>query len=159
MLLTRAEELFVYDGVNLLWKVNKARAKKGDLAGYITAQGYRTVRADGKMYGVHRLIWLMVKGHMPDCEVDHINGIRLDNRICNLRSVSWSDNGKNKRMLKNNTSGCIGVSQYGDRWQAYINADAKRISLGVFHLKDDAIKARKKAEEYYNYHDNHGRVA
>ncbi len=156
MLLTRAEELFIYDGVNLLWKVDKARAKKGDLAGYITAQGYRTVGVDGAYYGVHRVIWLLVNGAMPECEVDHINGIRLDNRICNLRSVSWSTNAANKQILCNNTSGHMGVSQSpSGKWIVHIY----NMHIGTYSQLARAIEVRKQAEVHFGFHENHGRAA
>lgn len=85
--------------------------------------------------------------------IDHKNNNPLDNRKCNLRITDFNGNMKNKKKAKNNTSGVKGVHYCikEEKWKAYINVNKKRINLGTFENKEDAIKARKIAEEkYYN---------
>jgi len=104
------------------------------------------------------LAWLYVYGTMPKEQIDHINHVRDDNRIINLREVTHSENHKNRTKQSNNTSGVTGVHwlEEKERWQAYIKGDDKKIHLGTFKNKNDAISARKEAEIKYNYHSNHG---
>ena len=84
-------------------------------------------------------------------EVDHINHIRTDNRKCNLRVVDRSLNQRNLPLSKRNTSGVVGVwfNKDANKWVAEIRLNYKKISLGYFINKEDAIKARKEAEEKY----------
>lgn len=111
----------------------------------------RTLRA-------HRVIWAIVHGEWPD-EVDHINGVRNDNRLTNLRSVTRADNGRNLCRRRDSTSGVTGV--YWDKrwrkWRAEIKVDYRPLYLGHFHKRESAIAARKDAERKYGFHPNHGR--
>lgn len=93
---------------------------------------------------MHRLIL----GANKEDEVDHINGLRHDNRRENLRIASHVENNANKPLQKNNTSGCTGVyyNKKKNKWDARIGYDNKTYCLGSFELKEDAIKARKIAE-------------
>lgn len=136
---------------------SSAGPKIGDIAGWLQ-DGYRKIMVNGKTYFAHRLAWLYVYGEFPENQIDHINHIRNDNRISNLRDASGSDNQRNQRVAKNNTSGTIGVifNNLINRWVARIGTPQKRIFLGRFKKKEDAIKARKEAEIYYGYHRNHG---
>ena len=83
--------------------------------------------------------------------VDHINNNPLDNRKCNLRITDFNGNMKNKKIAKNNTSGIKGVHfcKIEQKWKAYMNVDKKRINLGTFDKKEEAIKSRMEAERYY----------
>jgi hypothetical protein len=83
--------------------------------------------------------------------VDHINRDGLDNRVCNLRFATFSQNNMNKGIARNNTSGCTGVdwSRSVGKWRARIKLKRKTIELGYFTEKKDAIKARKQAEIKY----------
>lgn len=109
---------------------------------------------------LHRLIWLYMTGEWPKGDIDHINGRRDDNRWCNLREVTRKENCRNRKRPKTNTSGCIGVSQRENsgKWRAYINNDKnKRVYIGSFISKEEAIAARKAAEIEYGYSPTHGR--
>lgn len=80
--------------------------------------------------------------------VDHINGCKVDNRICNLRIVTPSFNLRNVRRRSNNTSGINGVAKSKNgKWRAYITIQQRQISLGTYEHKEDAIAARYCAEE------------
>ena len=91
---------------------------------------------------------------MPDnenIEIDHIHGknSRYDNRKSNLRIVTVSQNNMNKGLASNNTSGVKGVNfdKNKNLWIARISAYKVRYHLGGFVNKQDAIRARKEAEE------------
>lgn len=120
-------------------------------------RGYYWVRLLGWMYLVHRLAWLYQTGNHPNGEIDHVNGDRKDNRWSNLRDVSPFDNARNQGERKDNTSGCRGVGRKGKRWHARISQNGTRFSLGTFDTKEEAIEARKRAEEMLEYHPNHAK--
>lgn len=135
----------------------------GKIAGakYTTKQGksYRQIKLFGVVYPLHRVV-AKACGILTDesMQVDHVNGNGLDNRICNLRQVTPSQNSQNSRMQKTNTSGVPDVcfNKTVGKWQARISVNGKRISLGYYSSIDCAAKARKLAEIKYNYHPNHG---
>lgn len=135
------------------------RAKAGDVVKAIDSQGYIGVSVENKRYTAHRLIWIYVYGVKPD-HIDHINGIRTDNRLVNLRSVAQKENCKNLSVRKDNASGVMGVSFFkrDGTWQVRVSRDGKYIHLGYFADKFEAICARKSAEIKCGYHKNHGKV-
>ena len=118
---------------------------------------YICIKVDGTTYKAHRLAWLYVTGEFPD-EIDHESGDGTDNRWCNLRDVNRQQNGSNKRLPVNNTSGVCGVSWSGGKWQSSIKVKQKQIYLGKFLNFFDAICARKSAENNHGFHTNHGSV-
>ena len=121
---------------------------------------YISVSIDGKSFPAHRLIWMMVYGYWPN-EIDHINGNKQDNRLCNLRNVTALENRRNKCIQKNSTSGVTGVywNKWDKKWAARITVKRKFGHLGYFSNKEDAIAARKVAEVNHRFHENHGRKA
>lgn len=158
--------LFDYDenlGV-LIWKErynnNKfngryANKPAGCLTVYSDNLTYIQVRVKHKLYLAHRIIWYMLYGEEPNI-IDHVDGDGLNNRPDNLRNTDITNNQRNLRMNKTNTSGITGVSKFRDKWQAGIWVDNKRVNLGVFNTFEEAVKARKYAEVAYDYHPNHG---
>ena len=118
---------------------------------------YLTVKIDGLAYSVHRLIWFYATGSEPEL-IDHINGIKNDNRIENLRTVSHLENCKNMAVTDRNTSGHIGVFWHKgeQKWGAKISNAGRRVYLGYYRNFEEAVKARKSAERQYGYHKNHG---
>jgi len=160
-LLTQAElkELLHYnpDTGALTWlKSGKGRKANGETKGL--NNGYFTIRIKGRQYKSHRLAWLYVYGVWPKDQVDHINHITTDNRIANLREVTNQENHRNASLSKNNTSGVTGVYWHKQikKWLASIHVDYKKTHLGCFDKFEDAIAARKKAENKYGFHENHG---
>lgn len=115
-------------------------------------EGYKRIFLFKRQYYAHQLAWLYIHGVWPSSEIDHINIVKHDNRIINLRLVTRSQNIQNIRLQSNNTSGFKGVSWWANRWWASIGLDNKRIHLGAFINLDDAIAARKQAEEQYHSH-------
>lgn len=106
--------------------------------------GYIVLFIGGKDVYAHRFAWAYYYGELPTGFIDHINGDRADNRICNLRDVSHSQNMQNQRHpLSNNKTGFLGVSFHRstNKYQAQIKAGGKRIHLGTFLIPEDAHKA------------------
>jgi HNH endonuclease len=95
----RVRELFHYDPETgrITWRMDRAtNAKAGDRAGCINrSDGYMVININGTNYSAHRLIWLWMTGEWPHEEIDHVNRIRHDNRFCNLREASPSENSFN----------------------------------------------------------------
>ncbi len=136
------------------WKVYRSRlARPGSIAGSLHSKGYIQIVIEGRPYFAHRLAWILVNNSHPD-EVDHINGVRSDNRISNLRNSSRKDNSLNTGLTKRNKSGIKGVSfnaRY-NAWQSYGSINGKGIHLGQFKNIADAIAAREKfVAENYNH--------
>ena len=162
----RVKELFNYNPENgeLIWIKKSApqanTVKVGMIAGCVNkSSGYRTILYNRKTYQASRIIFMYMTGSFPKNNIDHINGVKTDNRWVNLREVTTTENNRNKRIHKNNTSGTMGVyfRKNRDTWIAEICSNSKMIRLGSFKNKADAIKARKEAEKIYGYHQNHGR--
>jgi hypothetical protein len=148
-----ADKLLTYDPNtgDLRWKATRqGNAKAGAIAGSIDGKGYRHLTIARKFYRSHRVAWLLYYGAWPDSNllVDHINGDRLDNRICNLRLGTKSQNHGNRGPQKNNTSGYKGVSKGKNGWHAAIRLKGKTIHLGVYDDIDEAryVYARKAYE-------------
>lgn len=147
------------------WRISSSSCRPvGSIAGTVDREGYRIIGVDKRLYRAHRLAWLYVHGEWPLGEIDHINRIKSDNRIENLRVVSGTENQKNARLRKDNKSGFTGVRFHKTRkrWEAYITVDQKMLDLGHFGSdfegKMMAIAARKNAEEKYGFHPNHGKT-
>lgn len=124
--------------------------KPGDFAGSMTDQGYVQIIVDQRRYRAHRLAWLFMTGSFPPDghEIDHINGIRSDNRRNNLRLATRSENNMNAGLRTNNRSGHRGVSWVGTRkqWTARITIGGRVRCLGNFDHIDDAVRARTESE-------------
>lgn len=109
--------------------------------------GYGTIMLRGKLYLAHRLAWLYVHGEWPPHLIDHINGNRGDNRICNLRPATSSQNAINKKLRSDNVSGSRGVywKRNERKWIAQIGVQGKRIHLGSFEDQQKAEHAYRNA--------------
>jgi hypothetical protein len=167
-MITQAElkKLLHYDpdtGVFIRRVKTSIRNDVGSVAGCINGCGYQVINIDYIKHAAHRLAWLYVYGKMPTHTIDHINGIRSDNRMENLRDVPHQTNRKNSFRNKSNTSGINGVHfvkarQHLDSpWCATIRATGKSINLGYFKSKQEAGEARKAADNKYGFHPTHGR--
>jgi len=138
---------------------NKETGHLWERDGYKRVYLMLTLNGDPYHFFAHRLAWFYVTSEWPEDQVDHINGDSTDNRFVNLREVDNQENCKNTKLCKNNSSGFNGVSWHksNKNWSAYIMVDRKKIHLGGFKDKQDAISARKQANIKYGYHENHGR--
>lgn len=152
--MVRHRKYFRSDGECKRWNNRYA----GHLAFSIKPSGYFEGMIFRKQHKGHRVAWALHYGEWPDGLIDHINGIRTDNRISNLRVVTSSENCRNGVIRKNNPSGVSGVWKCGNRWRAGIHAEGRQIHLGLFKTLPEAAAARKQAEARYGYHPNHGRA-
>lgn len=153
-------DLFNLKDGELFWKEKPSkRVQIGAKAGSLNSCGYLEVQIKRKHYLIHRIIFEMVYGAIPDREeIDHINHNRQDNLPINLRSVCHTHNQKNQSKSVRNTSGIVGVSWKADRkkWHSQIRVDGKDKHLGFFEDINDAVIARKNANTLYEFHRNHG---
>ena len=159
----RANELFRYDPISgkVFRKVTtSSRSIKGTEAGSLDRkEGYLRVTVDGRGYQLHRVIMLLVHGHLDkNVHVDHISHDRADNRLCNLRLVSLAENNKNKSMDRRNSTGVTGVrfNKRDNTWGANIGVNKTEVHLGTFKTLEEATAVRLDAEVKYGFHENHG---
>ncbi|ENJ4715002.1 TPA: HNH endonuclease [Enterobacter kobei] len=135
----RLNELFEVLGSDLIAKISRGCVKSGSVCGYKRKDGYIRVKVDGALVMAHRIVWKMFNGDEPDF-IDHINGVRSDNRIENLRSATKSINKINESLRSNSQSGFIGVSWHTptdsrktSKWVAKIALAGKHHHIGYFH--------------------------
>jgi hypothetical protein len=133
------------------WKIKSAyKITIGDVAGNLNSEKYIVIKIKYKLYKAHRLAWLYVYGEYPQYNIDHINCVRNDNRISNLRDIPQAINmqNQNKAQLNNKSSGLLGVCKRAkrDTWQAYIRTNKIRKHLGTFKTKELAHEAYLKAK-------------
>lgn len=142
----RLKKLLVYDPDTGLWIWNKrmgSRAMRGDPAGHVAQDGYRKIKINGKQFKSSRLAYLYMKGYFPKEEVDHGNRTRDDDRWCNLKEASPSGNSRNRSLRHNNTTGISGINTTPE---GTFRTKIAGTYIGTFKNKDDAVKARLKAE-------------
>lgn len=136
-------DLLEYKNGFLYWKErHNNKIPESLIAGHQESRGYIHISLNGKKYLAHRLVWELHNGEIPKgLVVDHINQDKTDNRIENLRIVSYSLNALNTKKTK-------GVRKHSsvNRWQAYITISGCYKHLGNFSREEDAIKARREAE-------------
>mgnify|MGYP003436841256 FL=1 len=120
---------------------------RGKEAGTISQSGYRNINVKyggkPKIFKAHRLAWLLTYKYFPEAHLDHINGDKLDNRICNLREVTVKQNMQNLRKAnRNNKLGVLGVSY--DKYRKYVAAigiNGKVKVVGRFDTLEEASNA------------------
>ena len=127
------------------WRKRVSRTAKGTVAGKLKPNGYVSIGISKRNYLAHRLAWLYVHGEMPSGQIDHINGVRNDNRIANLRDVTRSENCQNIRAARkdNKSCGLLGATwcKRDRRWVAGITVNGKRKSLGCHDTAEQAHQA------------------
>lgn len=141
------------DGV-FIWSANASPRLRGRRAGTAMANGYRRVRIDGEYYTEHRLAWVYMTGDCPELQIDHVNGLRWDNRWENLRLATNAQNQRNRRTNFNNRIGLKGVCVgYRGRYRAVIFDGKRSIFLGHFDTPKQAHDAysAKAAELFGEY--------
>lgn len=152
---TEVSALLDYDpdtGI-MRWRHRADRSRRwnsrysGTIAGQIS-NGYVAIQVAGKgAYQGARLAWLIIYGQWPTNQIDHINGIRDDNRISNLREVDNSQNNMNRGAQSNNLAGIRGLAKHPTAgWRVRIQARGESHDLGYFKDRDEAIAARKALE-------------
>lgn len=130
------------------WKKNKnrrSRLEDGAIAGSLKKDGYIRIKLRGKQYSAARLAWLYVYGSWPSNFIDHINGEKTDNRICNLRDATSRQNSQNlKRHRDGKLVGCT-FNKKTKTWASLIRINEKQIYLGSFKSELEANLAYKKS--------------
>lgn len=123
----QVRKLFSYDPetgkvTRVVTRMQKAKA--GDSPGTVDKTGYIRVTISGRSYALHRVIWLYVHGYLPEHDIDHINRIRTDNRLENLREATRSCNIKNSKVYDDSVSGVKGVTWFSrdSEWRARIRS-------------------------------------
>ena len=138
----RLKQLLEYDPEtgDFWWKEGR---QKGQYAGSHTGKGYLQIQLEGRKYFAHVLAWFYVIGQCSECQIDHINGIRDDNRWKNLREATGNQNQHNSKLRSDNTSGYKGVTwrKYRNKYRARIKFYGKNLLLGYFSSPEDAARA------------------
>jgi len=142
----------MYRKKDVLCGPNKfVKFKAGEQVGARMLNGYISTTLKGKAYYLHRLAWLLMTGEWPSKSVDHINGVRDDNRWSNLRSATDQQNQFNRTVRKDSTSGVKGVyfHKQSGLWRAAIQVDGKIISLRYHKTIKQAKSAYDAAAALY----------
>ena len=153
-----AHSLFEYKDGSLYWKVKKApHVKIGARVGSPEINGYETVYVDGRNWRIHRLVFLMQHGFLPKM-IDHVNGIRNDNRIENLREANDQTNAYNAKIRINNISGLKGVSwnKNKQKWAVRVNYNKKTYQKYVKDLELAELVAIEMRSKLHGEYTNHG---
>lgn len=157
----RTPDMFTRGGQSAEWACNKWNSRWAGEEAFtaIGGRGYKEGSILGRNYRAHRVIWAIVHGEWAE-EIDHIHGVKDDNRISELRAVTSVENGRNKKRPSTNTSGVVGVrwNKRVQKWHVCITVGGNYKHLGLFTEFDEAVAARKSAEVKFGFHENHGRV-
>ncbi len=129
-----------------------------DIAGYMTESKYRRISIKNSGHYAHRLAWLYMTGNWPKNQIDHINGIRHDNRLTNLRECTVGENAQNQTRPRssNRTSKYLGVYFQKDSrntksgWKSSIRVNGEYFYLGRFADEESAHEAYLAAKRIHH---------
>lgn len=129
--------------------VSSNRTKLGQVAGGMSSDGYWSICVCNERHRAHRLAWLYVYGEFPKTDLDHVNRVKTDNRIKNLRESTKKINAINTNLAENNKSSVKGIhfSKMHKKWNAQIKTNGKSRSLGFFNDFLEAVFHRFAAEQ------------
>jgi len=149
------QRIFYYDPETglLFWRERKQGRTFGSV-GRKDKDGYLFFKMNKHKdrFCVHRVAWAYVHRKWPDDQIDHINGNKSDNRLCNLREANTAENMRNVGRQSHNTSGLKGVSWHKlrNKWRADIKVNQKQKFLGLFECPAAAsFKYQIAAESYH----------
>jgi HNH endonuclease len=122
------------------WLRGTNKTPIGSIAGTKNhAKVYVTIKIDDKQYKAHRLAWFYTYGTWPEFQIDHINGVKNDNKIKNLRVLQNKNNCLNRHKANTqNKTGFLGVSAEKGKFRADLQIDGKRHFLGYFDAPEIA---------------------
>lgn len=147
---SRFNEYLSYDpetGI-VTWKKNKGKSKAGTRAGGLNISiGYRYLMFDKLNYLEHRIIWLLTTGDWPKQEIDHINRVRDDNRLCNLREATRLENSLNSPCRRLNTVHGVHWSKQNNKYKVVFRVNGIDRYFGYFYNYDEACKAAEQAKQ------------
>lgn len=131
------------DTGEFIWVKSIKGVKSGDTAGSLQKSGHRIIKIDGGRYYAHRLAWFYMTGEWPVKQIDHKNRVPDDNRFCNLRLASHTENMNNRGPSIVNSTGIKGVSidRRTGKFRARIRNGIKRVNLGCFDTREGAHSA------------------
>lgn len=146
------QELFDYDPItgDLTWKNNRRRARAGNLVGSICGKGYRRTVYEGKAYTIHRIVWFLMEGYWPDT-IDHIDGVKDNNRFDNLRNGTQMEN--NQNVLKPKGGGRLVGVTYREKYNHFrVHFKRNNETYKIPTTKDffEAVCLRKSLEINWN---------
>ena len=151
-IIDRVNELLEYSPETGIFTYKKlvGNRRAGTIAGSKDAKGYLSLSIDKIKYKAHRVAWLVYYGVWPEGELDHINRVKTDNKISNLRKVTSTQNGINRLVrASTNKTGFMGVTNKGNRYEANIQYNNKIKYLGSFKTAEEASKAYQLALHTY----------
>lgn len=145
------------------WKISKPRAAKGLIAGFTCGKGYTRIKVLGISLSAHRLAWLFSEGVWPTEQIDHMNGVRDDNRRCNLREATAFENARNRQSRKPTKSGFKGVVPMRNKFQASCRVANVVHHLGTFPTAEEAataynLFASKHHQSFHNASTRQGEI-
>lgn len=143
----RVKELLHYDpetGI-FTWRVNGHKRTAGQMTGSVRKNGYLAIGVEGTQRYAHRLAWFYVTGNWPPDDIDHINGDRADNRWCNLRLATRSENLCN--MKPRRKDGNKNITRSGSGWAVNVRRGGKTVYCAWFKTKPEAVAAAKAARD------------
>ena len=151
----RSREMFANQNAFTMWNTRYAMKEAFTT---VDGRGYRVGAIFDRLYRAHRVMSLIVTGEWPTDQIDHINGVRVDNRWINLRAVSNTENQRNQFRRTDNTSGVCGVHWRKDcqKWSADIKVDGRNKHLGCFNTIEEAAAIRAAASSVYGFSERHG---
>ena len=124
---------------------NSIRVNTGDEVGWINHNNYRYATLKYVKLAVHRIIWRIYYGSWPNYQLDHINGNKLDNRICNLREVTPRENCQNKKIHRSGK--IVGSKKAKNKFISTLKVNNKQFHLGYFESEIEAHQHYLKACE------------
>lgn len=130
----------------------------GSRAGYLKKSGYRGISLFGRTYAEHHLAWFTYYGVWPSGQLDHIDQVRSNNSISNLREVTVAENARNRSRNPNSKLGEHGIwfNKRTFKYVAEISLNGKKVYQKSFDNIDDAITERKAKSIELGFHENHG---
>jgi len=131
------------DTGEFVWTKSLSRVPSGHRAGMVDKHGYWRISFRNRQYQAHRLAWLFVYGEWPPIFIDHINGVRDDCRLVNLRLANRSENARNSKGRVRSVPKGVVIDQ--NRYAASIKVDKRTIYLGRFPTAEDAHAAYRAA--------------
>lgn len=147
------ESLFKYDNGNLYWTDKAPQKVRGKLAGAVNKKGYRKIECGGKKYGAHQIVFALHHGYIPEC-IDHINGIKDDNRIENLRAATKVQNGYNRAGFSDSKN--VTYRKDTKNWRVCMQVNGKFRSFGSYKDKELAeLVAHEARVKHHGEFANH----
>ena len=125
------------------WRISLSRIRIGAIAGTKNHHGFIFIQVSGKKYSAAILAWLYSYGERPKDFINHINNIKDDNRLCNLRESTRQQSCFTSAKARNRTSKMKGVffSTFKNKWESQARLNYKCINLGAFDTQEEAFKA------------------